>query len=306
MSMGDMMASMMVRYYGGRFAGAALSGALASPAVLYDKKRKIINSGGYISVFQTHMELDDQFPGGTDSIDEMVEANRNYWIKLNQCRPIPRISIMGDNNIAYYEGKKDYVYREVKGRDHGQTLDEAELVWNNLFSTDCGHTENCLRNGDSVSIAFSENCANAFVDGKIEKLSANVICRNGYLHYDRTGSVRKRCLMAPAKDLCQIFHIDIREEDGSVIVLKLPDGRTAQFASGNISCLINNRIHTMDMEAVTEKGILYLSVGWFCRTLLHREYTECRETCYITDHYARLSGGMAYLIKNLLETTVSE
>ena len=37
--------------------------------------------------------------------------NRYYWMKLNACEPLPQISIIGEDNMAFYKGEKaDLVY----------------------------------------------------------------------------------------------------------------------------------------------------------------------------------------------------
>ena len=36
--------------------------------------------------------------------------------------------------MLFIKGKKaDYIFRDVKNRDHGQTFDDAEICWDYLF-----------------------------------------------------------------------------------------------------------------------------------------------------------------------------
>ena len=56
-------------------------------------------------------------------------------MRINECDPVPQIKIIGEDNFAFYKGRKaDLVYLDIKNRDHGQTLDEAFLYWDYLFS----------------------------------------------------------------------------------------------------------------------------------------------------------------------------
>lgn len=305
MSMGDSMASLMARYYGDRFAGAAFTGALISSKVLYDKNGSARNEGGCIPVFQTHMELDAQVPGNAENADEMVVQNRNYWLQVNGCEKVPFISIRQQNNFAYYHGKSDYVYREVKGRDHGQTLDEAELVWDNLFDAkkETGMGD-AIEYGDRVSVAFSEGCGNVFHNGRTEELTGIPFSWKTFrFHGNREeSSARGSHLMASVPDISRIFGCTlVKDSDPSEPELILQDGRHIQFARGSAACMADNRILAMPLESVENGGILFVPVAWFCRTLLNYTCSVCGETIYITDHYAQLSKGMVRLIKDLLK-----
>ena len=76
--------------------------------------------------------------------------NRFYWMALNECNPIPQIRIEGENNYAFYTGKKgDVVYHDIKNRDHGQTLYEAFLYWDYLFSGLRRNPDGSITNGAS-------------------------------------------------------------------------------------------------------------------------------------------------------------
>lgn len=304
MSMGALMASMLARYFGYRFAGAAFSGALAAPSLLYKNKSEIINAGGKVPICQSHMELDQMNPGSELTIQEVIERNRQYWILVNQCEAIPKISIRNENNIAYYRGKSDYMFREVKNRDHGQTIDEAEIVWENLF--DCYKTYNkggWAQKGDSVSIAFAEGKNTVFVNGEIKKLIEDTFYWSIFSFHGMNGEkiFRGRSLMVSVEDLCNVFGGKIIEdkEQKEVWVL-LPDCRVVQFAQGNIACIIENKLRAMTIEAVRIKGKLFISCEWFVRELVHYMVTECDGVIYVTDHYAQLSKNMAYLINNIL------
>lgn len=302
MSMGALMASMMARYFGNIFAGAAFSGALASPLLLYEKDGSLINKGGKIPVCQSHMELDQMNPGAGVAVAEVIAKNRKYWLRINECNPVPRISVRGQNNIAYYSGKADYIFREVKNRDHGQTIDEAEKVWT-FWSHTSKIEDESLRIGDEMSVAFAEGCGMAFAEGKKEKLVSEPFYWTKYMFHGQNGNriARGKSLMVSVNDLCRFFHAEIiKDEDQKEMWIQLQDGREIEFAQGNIACVIDNSIKAMTIEAVRHNEMLYISCEWFAGEVMNCFFTECEGVIYITDHYAELSQNMAYLIKELL------
>ena len=65
---------------------------------------------------------------------------------------------------------RDRVYLDIKNRDHGQTLDDAALVWNYLFSgvrrktdgTIVREESNLPRTGDALALAVATGCGYAW------------------------------------------------------------------------------------------------------------------------------------------------
>ena len=77
--------------------------------------------------------------------------NRIYWMRINECELTPQISIVGEDNFAFYKGKKaDLVYVDIKNRDHGQTLDEAFLYWDYLFSGTRRNPDGTITHDESI------------------------------------------------------------------------------------------------------------------------------------------------------------
>lgn len=135
MSMGNIMTGQFARNYGRILAGAAGSGGPCEPFNLYDESGKIKNKAGHMAIWQSRPEKNGLPPG--KSYDEFYvnKWNRIYWMRINECDPVPQIKIIGEDNFAFYKGRKaDLVYLDIKNRDHGQTLDEAFLYWDYLFS----------------------------------------------------------------------------------------------------------------------------------------------------------------------------
>lgn len=179
MSMGDMMTSQFARFFGNVLAGAAGSGAAVARSLLYDENGKIKNRGGHLAIFQSRPELNG-FPGDL----EANKVNRKYWCEVNGCAGLPEISILGEDNFAFYKGEKaDLVYLDIKNRDHGQTLDDAGLVWDYLFSGTrrehdgkIVHTETVAsRTGDKFAIAVAKDCSKAWFGNAVVEMSGPAI-----------------------------------------------------------------------------------------------------------------------------------
>src|SRR5690606_20851027 len=126
-------------------------------------------------------QVPPHFQGDTDYV---VKRNREYWKRINGIRELPEIKIVGEDNFAFYKGEHaDLVFRDVKNRDHGQTFDDAELVWDYLFSGiqrgENGKIVNgeplCPRKGDAYAIALATGSAKAYVNNQLVSMSGPVI-----------------------------------------------------------------------------------------------------------------------------------
>ena len=135
MSMGDLMTAMFTRNYGDVLAGAAGSGCATFLSVLFSPEGEVQNKAGHVDIWQSRPELNDIPPDKEEALT-VNRYNRYYWMRINECEPIPQISIVGEDNFAFYRGAKaDVTYLDIKNRDHGQTLDDASLIWNYHFSS---------------------------------------------------------------------------------------------------------------------------------------------------------------------------
>ena len=83
--------------------------------------------------------------------------------------------------------------------------------------------------------------------------------------------------------------------------LTLPGGATAQFAQGSIGAVVDNRIVSMDCEAVLRGGELYVPMAWFLRNLAGLQASCSRDGVYATDHETRLSTHITRLLRDLLK-----
>lgn len=313
MSLGNLMTAQFVRYYGHLLAGAAGSGGPSEPRFLYDEAGKIINRAGHLAVWQSRPEKNGLPPG--KNYDEFMvnKVNRFYWMYLNECEPLPQISIVGEDNFAFYQGKKaDLVYLDIKNRDHGQTLDEAFLYWDYLFSGTrrladgrIEHTETVrLRRGDDFAIAAADGCQTAWVDNRTVIMPVPAVKWQKLKYHGLNGGqkVRGEYLCVPLSFLATVFKAEyLPAEDNLTAVLRLADGRRLQFARGSIGCVIDNELRSMYCEALHVGTELLVSLEWFTAYLFNLQVTACEGVVYVTDHFAVLSANMADLLRDILK-----
>lgn len=313
MSLGNAMTAMMARHFGNYFAGMAGSAGCAAEGLLYDKDGHLINEGGPLAIWQTRVELDSNPPGSNLTYEDAVVKNREYWCQVNGCEEIPQIKLEGENNFAFYRGSRaDYVFRDVKNRDHGQTFDDAELVWDYLFSgvrrNEDGIIEyigsSDVRQGDKLSFAVMPDSMYAWVNNEKVKMPVRSFLWQKLKYHGLNGDqiVRGEYNMVPAEFLAKVFGAQFAyEEDGKKAELTMPDGRVLQFAQGCIGCVIDNRIRSMFCEAVQREKTLFISAEWFCQEVCRLWVKENDHVIYSTDHPFELSGNMARLIRDLLK-----
>ncbi len=133
MSAGNAMTQMMAKYHSIKFAAMAGSAGPCRRTLMFDSEGRPTHQSAPVDAWQTRMELDGAPPLCEESPVDVVAANRDYWLMVNECEDLPVITIQGEDNLALYTGKKaNYVFRDVKNRDHGLTFDAAEFVWDYL------------------------------------------------------------------------------------------------------------------------------------------------------------------------------
>ncbi|MEX1377246.1 MAG: hypothetical protein AB1Z23_07195 [Eubacteriales bacterium] len=312
MSLGNAMTSMMARYYSSKFAGMAGSAGPSSIGLMFSEDGTPNHHSLPVAAWQSRMELDAPPPGSDDDIQDVVAANREYWLIINECDSLPEIKIVGESNFAFYKGKKaDYAFRDVKNRDHGQPFDDAEVAWDYLFSgvrrNDKGEIEHFetveKREGDAFNIAVSIGSEKVWINNAVKQMKGKAFNWQKLKYHGLNGDqiVRGEYAMVPISFLTEVFDAAaIVSKDGGSVELFLKDGREVQFARGCIGAVVDNKITSMLCEAVQRDGELYVSLEWFCRYLFNYTVTSCDDVTYVTDHYAVLSKNMARLIKDIL------
>ncbi len=312
MSMGNMMTHQFARYYGDMLAGAAGAGGGTFPYCLFDSEGGIKNVAGPLPVWQSRPEH-NSFGGDYTVAAIANDYNRYYWLKINKCNPLPQIRIEGEDNFAFYTGKKaDMVFLDIKNRDHGQALDEAFLYWDYFFSglrrapgggITMGET-NLPRTGDAHAAAFMPGVASAWWHNQPVELDAAPVRWQKLKYHGLNGDqlVRGEYTCVPLTFLAEMAGGCLETApDGLTAVMSLPDGRRLQFARGSIGCLIDGRLRSMYCEALHREGQLLVSVEWFARSILGWTATECSGVTYVTDHHAELSYYMAGILQAILK-----
>ena len=311
MSAGNMMTGIFARYYGNLLAGAAGSAGPCSLSLLFEEDGSLRNEGGPVAVWQTRPEHNGFGLRDYEREADIVRYNRVYWMKINECDPTPEISIIGEDNFAFYKGKKaPLTFMDVKNRDHGQKLDESFLQWDYFLSGLRRLPDGSIvdegsitpRTGDAFGAAFGEGMDSVWFGQRIEKLSTAPIRWKKLKYHGLNGGekVRGEYLCVPLSFLARMVGAEyLPSEDTLTACLKLRDGRTLQFARGSIGCMIDNTMRQMYCEALHRNSELLVSVEWFARYLFNYTVTTCNGVTYVTDHHAELSYFMADLIKDL-------
>ncbi len=315
MSMGNMMTDLFARNFGNLLAGAAGSGAAAFLSLIYTKDGKIINQGGPLAIWQSRPELNDIPPRG-DTERKVHKYNRLYWMRINECELVPEITIQGENNLAFYKGKKaDVVYLDIKNRDHGQTFDDAALVWDYLFSGIRREEDGTIvctepvkaRKGDSFAFAVTTGSAKVWIQNSIQEMSGETIGWRKMKYHGLEGGqkIRGEYHMVPLSFLAKTLQAELKyAQDKLVANVIMSDGRKLQFARGSIGCIIDNSLTQMYCEALHRSDELYVSVEWFSEYVCNLHVSICEDVVYVTDHVNKLSANMADLIKDLLTDNI--
>lgn len=313
MSMGNLMTSMFARYRGQLLAGAAGSGGPTKPEKLFSPQGEVLNLGGPMAIWQSRPEKNGLPPGGHYDEATVNKYSRFYWMKINECDPIPQIRIEGEDNFAFYRGKKaDLVYLDIKNRDHGQTLDEAFLYWDYLFSGVHKEPDGRVvmgesirpRTGDAFAMAFAAGSRPCWFENSLHTLSTPPVRWQKLKYHGLNGGqkVRGEYLCVPVSFLAKAVGAEyLPAEDTLTAELVLADGRHVQFARGSIGCMIDDTMRCMYCEALHRDGELLVSLEWFCKYLFNYHVSECNGVVYVTDHFIDLSFFMADLIKDLFE-----
>ncbi|MDG0808846.1 GDSL-type esterase/lipase family protein [Cohnella rhizosphaerae] len=308
MSMGDIMASQLARHYGGMFAGQAGAAGIVWPEVLFDAQGEPRGRGGPIPVWHSRMEH-DSVPFHEEETGAFVGLNRDYWRRVNGCAERPAIRIRGERNFAFYKGESaDYVFLDVKNRDHGQTFDDAELVWDYFFSgmrrtpdgAIAGGETELPRQGDEYAVALAAGSRFALLNGNVAFMRGAAFSHDKLKYHGLQGGtiVRGSYLLAPLSFIAAALSAHYAAgEEGMTAELTLPDGRTLQFARGSIGCVREGRIVSMLCEAVWRDGEMYVSAQWAFQSLLNWHVSTCDGVLYATDHHAELSLNMARLLR---------
>lgn len=221
-------------------------------------------------------------------------------MRLNECGTLPEICIRGENNFAFYKGRKaDLVYLDIKNRDHGQSFDDAALIWDYFFSGLRRESDGTIRNigsvkerkGDTFAIALSQGSSRAWKNNQVVKMTGNAIRWEKLKYHGLNGGEKVRGIYTcvPLTFLAEAFDGECEySKDTLTAVLTLKDGRKMQFARGSIGCVTDQELTAMYCEALHRDGELYVSAEWFAKYAYNLQVSECDGVIYITDSFQRI------------------
>ena len=315
MSMGNSMSDQFARRNGRLLAGAAGSGGPSSLGLLYDGENRPVNDGGPVPAWLTICEYDTAPPFACGTEREVIRGNRDYWRLINGATGLPAIRVDGHDNFAYYDGEHaPVIFRDVKNRDHGQTFDDAEIVWSQLFSGVQRARDGSItvtqpaepRRGDIAAVAVAAGRRSAWVRNGVTSVGGTAIVKHAWKYHGLGGEQisRGEHILVPVQFLAAAFGGSVTEEEGGdMAAWDAPDGRRLEFARGSIACLIDGRIHAMTVQADRSTDQLYVALEWVATHVLGLFASTCEGVLYLTDHHALLSKHMAHLVDDILAET---
>lgn len=312
MSMGDLMTMQFSRAYGNLLAGAANAEGPSNYKILFNEDGSITQHVCAVPVFQSRGELDNMsvYPGYGRS--EINTANRKYWQQINGCDSIPALNIINENNFAFFHGKEaDFVYRDIKDRNHGQTFDDAEYIWQLFFSGLSRNEDGSITStktldatrGDESAIAFAAGSKKVYKAQKIVNIETAAYYKRDENHNFITREITDvfNRFYVPISALPELFNISVEfSHEGRRAVLTLEDGRRLQIAAGIIAVTIDNRVYCMTRQAEIQNDILCLPIKWLAENVLGLFVTDCNDAVYISEHRGAMTPDMATIIKEIL------
>ena len=314
MSMGGIMSNQMIGYAPLTFAAYATSGAPGTPANIMGWGKEAQMQLPPVSHFLSMPEHNgwDKDPARCRDQKQTVREAVAFWKTMNGCDALPKIRIDGEDNFAFYTGTKaNLVVRDIRNRDHGQTLDDADLVWRYLFSGTRREADHSITTtatespceGDAFGVMLFDGLDKAWVNGKPAALKAPVTLYQKLKYHGLDGgqAVRGEYFTAPVSFLAEVVGAEYRvSDDGKCASLTLRDGRRVDYALGSIGCVVDNQIYSMDCEARMIENELCIPVEWFFNRLMNLRVSRRENALYITDHYAELSTYVAMLVEDIL------
>ncbi len=315
MSMGDIMTMMFSRVCGNLLAAADSTAGPSPEVALFNADGSLRGYCCPVPVYQSRGELDAiavAVPEGRENYtrQNINAANRRFWMAVNVCDELPRLSVRGVNNFAFYSGKKaNVVYRDVKHRGHGQTLDDAQWAWETLFkgarrnpdgSVTCRDTE--FTAGDKNAIALCEGAGYVYVNNQKVRIEAPVTSEALFnFNFDtRQMDEIKRDLYVPVSALEPIFGAKVKlTQDGKGAIIQA-GCEELEIVLESIACLRNGFLESMFMPVKQKDGVLFVALRWFAQQVYKLFVTECDGAMYIADHPGEMSKDMAFIIKEIL------
>ena len=316
MSMGDIMTMMFSRVCGTLLAGADCTAGPSPEIALFDADGNVRGNCGPVPMYQSRGELDDIVAAenprrAVTTRQDINDTNRRFWLEVNGCKELPRLAIRGVNNFAFYSGEQaNVVYRDVKHRSHGQTIDDAQWAWHTLFKGTRRNPDGSLTStdtafsavGDVGAVAAAEGCSFAYVNNCRVRMEAPA-----YFETLKRMNMAERKLedyqpelFVPVTALRAMFGAEVTlTQDGKGALIAAPEG-TCEIAAESAACLRDDFVLAMFMPARLHGGVLCVPLRWFAECIFNRHVTEYGGAMYISDRHGEMTKDMSYLIRQIL------
>ncbi|MBQ1376480.1 MAG: copper amine oxidase N-terminal domain-containing protein, partial [Lachnospiraceae bacterium] len=304
------------------FAGAGMSAGPDNTTLFTDPDADL-SEFGPIPVYQSRGERDTLCPSTVEGINRRLlnMSDRDFWLKVNGCEMLPAvIKIDGRNNYMVYRGTKaDVVYRDVKWRGHGQTIDDAEQMWRQLFSGVCRNENNEVVMGEPIdplktdkAVILADGAGNVFVNSEKKALTKAPYELLQYMEVPETMLERMPelkdkknvpsygpFLYVAAEDVASLFGFEAEYSyEGQRVILK-KEGCRIQISAGNVASTVNGVIKNLERQAEFKDGTLYVPVRSIAEYL--KKIVIMQDgVWYITDHAGEMTADFAAFLKGYL------
>ena len=248
----------------------------------------------------------------------MNDLNRELWVAPNGLKHLPALTVRGKDNFLYYRGQRaDLINWEVRDMGHREPPCEAQTFWDCLYSgwrrTAAGPENqgpHRLLEGDGDSFVLSLGSGALYHRDRLVSMKDEdhrAIVR--YLSpmpasYGSLGlgeMLETGALFAPAEFFRAAFGAELQyAEDGSQVLVRFPDGRTARFFGGSMLVRYQDAYVSMKKPCVQLCGVFYVPVGEFCGDLMGLSVSEADDCMLISGHQAQLGRYTARVLRRLL------
>lgn len=324
MSSGNMMVTALSKNCPTRFAGAGMSAGPSTTDLFVDPNTDL---SGYstIPVYQSRGERDTMCPPSVEGMNRYIlnKVDRDFWLTVGGCDLMPAaIKIVGRDNFFIYKGETtDLVYRDVKYRGHGQTIDDAEQMWRQFFSAYSRDEKGNLIKGEPIdklesdkAVILADGCKKVYVDSKLVELDNACYELLQYMDVDEGMIARMPeladkanvpsygpFLYAPVEVFAKAFGCDIEyTHEGRRAVVTSSCGKVQlQFAEGNVGCTLNGVLKNLERQAEYKNGVLYVPMKGVAE-MLGKVVAFYKGVMYITDHSADITNDFAGMLKEYM------
>ena len=326
MSMGDLMTMQFALACGSVLAGIGEAAGPANADQFFDEDGNPLPYETHVPAFVSFvsnnnaMTPPEQRPASQMDWKEM--KNLSFWRCVDKAKPLPKIKIDGIENYVFYDGELAPVaYRDVLGRGHGQTFDDADMLWSTFFSglrreKDGTITRTLPKESDydRRGVAIAAGCRNAYVGSSLTDMGGEAYSVSQVVSYMMPGRVQEgqefepyvfnpvdsdSVMYVPARFLSNIGYKVNVSSCGKYASLTAPDGRRMEVSLGNVGVVIDGRIHSLERQVEERDGQLYLPIRWFAYEA--GLYATQRDgVLYINDKHCEMTPNMAALIKEIL------